>query len=831
MQGWLLINLVGGSGAVAGERLESTLRATLETWSKRAGIKENWWGLLQRGISGKARGALVSGCDWLVPAGFRPQDETALNILFLGDAGATPTRQAFAVEAQRLRLAWLASCPDRPLAIHGLLFLSPESDAQTLPLLAALATQQAEVTEARRVWDMLVLVQGVNQTVSHRDGYPYLNDKDGAAALLAACGGHLMVGDSRVPGTLTRLNHPPALVMGACGIFFDWERQQSGLAAQSAEVLWPRMGTGVPAAAVDRDAAKTLVGGQQARFSPSELLKSLANHRHRPRLEFPIGIWQQSQDTDGRFVSPWAFARRALLRAYFRRHLASLPFRASEYAKVFRLSYIARLKEFLAEWQREALRGADEKSGLLGSVDEGVGTILAGRAGPRSLAQVVAYTRVLTEAVAGPADLPSESLFDVDRHLRPFLERAPRTLSEEEEKRLYSALCGAIRAHPVPGALWLQAAALGLVLAVGAPLLAGLFEPLFPILRHAGAHPIPWQLFLGLVPLAIAACRYQFSVLALLRKRLLQYVAAVVRHVQEEATTLAAGAIGDVRAALAQHATEVAARADSIQPTFPAAPESLYPVNDFQRELFDVFQVPPRGVSCQLTRPQDIGVETPQGMRLPAALNPADKDALSASFLDGDSGGVLQRYLTEVGGDSKAYSTNLGASLHAFCRERIERPAGLRVEGHVARDRRFTEILKHLAHPSVEVDIRPISWEWKTQAPDLLQQAGDSTLQVPGDLTGLAGYCSLEHWRDVPAVSRLRGTNIEADEACVSVAGWTRVEGHAEDVGLLHPATDQWATLSGDTRRAAEAIRQQSPGNTPASAGTGPASEDIDPLL
>ena len=822
MQGWLLVNLLEVEGCVSEAEFTKGLKSTLNEWSKRAGLEERWWHggpgfeQIEQREPASEGSPIVDCLRRVLTNEFAPQDRTILHVLFVGDSTTAATRNHFAVEAQRLRLVWNAAFPGITLSICGILYLPPRDAQEALPLVGMLATQQAEDVSAQRVWDVLALVQGVNQTPGHAEGYPDLATPSERAALMAACATHWMVGEGRVAEALQNNTSSVALAMGGCGLFLDWDRLQWSQAEKLARYLSARLGKTAPPAEEQREAAEGLAGALRTESAPKKLWETLLHHPNRPRFHFPIAIWQQSQDVRGRIVSPWAFARRALLSAYFKRHLHTLPYRASEYAKTFRASTLGQFREFLDQWMIEVLGGKGGTNGLLVEMDKGVKQILSGEAGPRSLAQVILYGNAVKEIAAARAEVVTaqQPLFDYDRHLLPFLEKAPQHLSREEEERLYQELCNAIKSHPVPGALFLRAAVLGLVLAAGTPVIVEILRPLLPILRHVSAQPAWLQITLGLFPLGLAVFQYRFLVLANLRKRLYQYIAAVVRHLQGEAAILANLAIAGVRAKLVEHAQQICDRADSLALGFPPANEGTYPENSFQHELFSEIRVPPQGKSHTAAMPE-IQVRTTARHTTLEALQPTEKDELLNLFFQ-DQGDILNQLHDHLVGDKQeGIGSQIGQALHDFCKTRIPRPNSLTIEGQLVGDMEMANMMRLLAHPSLAADVDPLRWEWKTERSEPLTGAGfENTCEInPGGLTTLGGYCPLDHWNRVPAIMALGNEMIVPDETCAVVAGSTRVRGHREELGLIHPVTGAWISLL-DTKlkgKAAEARRTLRP--------------------
>jgi hypothetical protein len=817
VQGWLLINLLEAEGHVSRAEFMEGLKSTLDQWSKLAGQDERWWheGPGIEELSGSAPESAESPIVNYLRAHtneFAPQDRTILHVLFVGDSTTAATRNQFAVEAQRLRLVWNTAFPGITLSIRGILYLPPRDAQQALPLVSMLATQQAEEVRAQRVWDVLALVQGVNQAPGHAEGYPDLATPSERAALMAACATHWMVGKGRVAEALQHDTSPVALAMGGCGLFLDWDRLQRTLAEKLARDLSARLGKAVPPAEEQREAAEGLAGALRTESAPKKLWESLLHHPNRPRFHFPIAIWQQSQDVRGRIVSPWAFARRALLSAYFKRHLRTLPYRASEYAKTFRASTLGQFREFLDQWKIEMLVGNGGTDGLLAEMDKGVKQILSGEAGPRSLAQVISYGNAVKEIAAARDEVVTaqQPLFDYDRHILPFLEKAPQQLSAEEEERLYQELCNAIKSHPVPGALFLRAAVLGLVLAAGTPVIVEILRPLLPALSHVSAQPAWLQITLGLFPLGLAVFQYRFFVLANLRKRLYQYIAAVVRHLQGEAAVLANHAIAGVRANLVEHAQQICDRANSLALEFSSAPDGSYRENAFQYELFSEIRVPPQGRSHTAAMPE-IQVRTAARDTTLEALQPTEKDGLLNLFFQ-DQGDILnQLHGHLVGNRHEGIGSQIGQALHDFCKTRIPRPDSLTTEGQLVGDPEMVNMMKLLAHPSLAADVDPLRWEWKTERPEPLNDAHfENVCKInPGGLTTLGGYCPLDYWNKVPAIMALRNEMIAPDETCAVVAGYTRVQGHREELGLIHPVTGAWMPLPNRTlsEKAAKARR------------------------
>ena len=823
MQGWWFVSLLEDqeSMEVAGQRFRELLESTLRLWTDRASLADRlWWVFgpntddLKEFRSEEAGESLVAFYQGLSADAYAPQDQTDQNVLVVGDASSDLTRRLFATAAQGLRLRWGDSFPLRTLRIHGLLFFPPQPDARLLPLLAMLATQEAEQAVAYRVWDSLSILQGVNQTAGHPGGYPALASADDCAALLAACAFHLALGQNNTLYQLAQTNPGPTS-MGACGLFLDWQKLRFEKAGELAERLAGRLGTTALPANRDAEAAHSLSQDLAGKWSPSVLMKRLVVHPKRPRFFFPLEIWQQAKDEKGRLVSPWAFARRALLQVYFQRHLHTLPFRVSEYAKVFRQASLQAFQDFLDTWKGEVLKGGKDGEGLLPAVGGQVRRILEGKGGPQSLAQVVAFCEAVEASAAQEqagvvAESGASELFEIDHHLRPFYERAPRFLSHDQEKALYENLVDGIRTHPLPGALLLRAAVMGVVAAAGTPLMLDLFRPLLPGLRHLAPHAGWIALLIGLLPLCAAVLEYHFWVLKDLRKRLYEYIAAVVRHIQEEAGLRSQKAIQEIRAEVAEYAQEIRGRAEKLSLSWPKPPEGVFEETLFLRELFSLHQIPPHGAKCQVP-PPPLSVSTSAG---PISLDTvADQDLdrlLSALFQDETLVSQLSGYLVGESGADDA-GTFLGTSLHAFCAEQIPQPNDLHAESQISVHTEIREFLKNMAWPSVAVDgaLQP-SWEIKAAFPDgpaALLQAAPVSIHG-GGITSLAGFMPLDLQRIVGGHGPGGAVDMDVDEAGALVAGWTLVNGHDSEIGLLTPS-GQWIPVPEEHQQKAAEAREK----------------------
>jgi hypothetical protein len=827
MQGWWFVSLLEDTGneedtgeeKVAGQHFRDLLESTLRLWTDRAVLEDRrWWvfgpdtGNLSELRSEEAGESLLGFYKDQSAEAYAPQDQTVQNVLLVGDASSDLTRRLFAPAAQGLRLSWGASFPHRTLRIHGLLFSPLKPDASLLPLLAMLATQEAEQVVAYRVWDFLSILQGKNQTTGHACGYPALTSAEDRAALVAACAFHLALGQNDTLQQLARTNPGPT-GMGACGLFLDWERLRSAKAGELANRLAGRLGTKAPPAGQNAAAAQSLSQDLAGKWTPSLLMKRLVDHPKRPRFFFPLEIWQQAKDEKGRLVSPWAIARRALLHAYFQRHLHTLPFRVSEYAKVFRQASLQAFQDFLDTWKEGVLNGGEDGEGLLPAVGGQVGRILQGEGGPQSLAQVVAFCEAVEASAAQEqagvvAESGASEIFDIDHQLRPFYERARRFLSHDQEKALYEKLVDGIRTHPLPGALLLRAAVMGVVVAAGTPLMLALFRPLLPGLRHLAPH-VGWiALLVGLLPMCAAVLEYHFWVLKDLRKRLYEYIAAVVRHIQEEAGLRGQKAIQEIRAGVAAYAKEIRGRAEGLSLSWPKPPEGVFKETLFLRELFSLHRIPPHGSECKVL-PPSLSVSTSAGSIGLDTVGDQDLDRLLSALFE-DETSVPQRltaYLVGEGGAEDA-GTFLGTSLHAFCAKQIPQPVGLQAESQISGHPEIGEFLKNMAWPSVAVDgaLQP-RWEMKAAFPDgpaLLPEA--TKVKIPrSSITSLAGFMPLDLQRIVE-VSGLAGAVVmDMGEAGALVAGWTLVNGHDNEMGLLSPS-GEWVTVPEEhLQKAAEA--------------------------
>ncbi len=831
MQGWWFVSFLKDSDAsvIDDKNFRRLLKRTLDFWSKRASLADQRWWLmgpestdLEGWTSERAGESLLADFDDPRES-YAPQDQTVQNVLFVGDGESERTRRFFATAAQGLRLKWVTSFPQKTLRIYGLLSLPHAPSTNLLPFLAMLSTQEAEGVVAYRVWDALSIVQGVNQTHGHPTGYPLLTTSEDRAALMAACAFHLAVGPNEALGQLAQTNRGPT-AMGVCGLFLDWEKLRFDRAKELAERLGARLGANAPPARQDVAVAESTAGEVAGRWSSNGLMKGLVNHSQRPRFFFPLAVWQQAKDEKGRPISPWAFARRALLQVYFQRHLHTLPFRVSEYAKVFRQASLQRFQEFLGTWKDKVLHAEEEPGGLLPAVDGQVSKILRGEAGPPSLAQVVAFCEKV-EASAAPdqsgagAESGAAELFDVDQQLRPFYQRAPRFLSHDREKALYANLADGIQVHPVPGALFLRAAVLGVVLAAGTPLMLELFRPLLPGLRHLLPHAGWIALFMGLLPLCAAALEYHFWVLKDLRKRLCEYIAAVVRHIQEEAGLRGQKAIQEIRAEVARHAKEIRERAQELCLSWPVWLEGDFKETLFLQELFSVHQIPPHGAEYRVV-PPPLSVMTSSERKVWDALNDEDADLLLGTLLE-DQKQVPQQLVGYLAGEGSAaeVGASVGASLHAFCSERIPEPSGLQAESQIAQNDGIRTFLKDMGWPSVSVDgaMNP-SWEIKAASPDgpaaPLSAAGVAIR--PGGITSLAGFMPL----DLHSLQTGAGTEIAAPAAAVNeagalVAGWTLVNSHDTETGLVSPS-GEWMPVPEEYRqKAAEARNRFRPSLAP----------------
>jgi hypothetical protein len=324
-----------------------------------------------------------------------------------------------------------------------------------------------------------------------------------------------------------------------------------------------------------------------------------------------------------------------------------------------------------------------------------------------------------------------------------------------------------------------------------------LLSPALINLEALLAYPRLVRAVLFALPVAAALWNYHFMTLKRLRKQLLNYVAAILRHAQTRAREQVKQEVAAVCGRVQTYCDEVKAWAEELGAalTYPVVESESYPSTTFQREVFKGFEVPGQ-VDAPAPTVSDLSV-------FPLRVRESDKPF--EDFEESDKNVYLHKVLNDLENGSPLWqmisaaippekgADGLTSEVERRWRnfaENIYQDFSLRQLDILLPDAGFS-LMQRLCFPPVSihngVSKLGVTSEWKYGQPELLARfAVENGEIIHGTtLASLATYRPLEHLTDISVV-RTVISNVAEQEL-----GWNDLP------SLFAAATSQVAQGSG----------------------------------
>jgi hypothetical protein len=393
-----------------------------------------------------------------------------------------------------------------------------------------------------RAFESVLILQDNNTSLDNPRGFSVLSEVELLQAL-AQVVFHLMTGGGKQLTTGQEMYDAKFFSVGSAALYYDWKRHREELAEIAGKRLIEDFTVGSEAPFINEKEAGNLAREVFAQLDFVNLFKCFALGENRPSFSFDSRIWEGARDRNGKLVSPWAALSQALLNIYFRVYIRFLPYRLSEYSRLFLTTKLKELRNYLKKRNDELW--LESATGLKALIDEAVTGVLKGSGGTaRSLSQV-RKTLHLIIASCALKNLESElneldsfarlRVFGVPKDLEEFHDAAAPQLSFKEETRLHDSLVELLKRHPSPAALFIRSLLIGLMVALLGDRLLVFLSPKVVNLGWLLQIPFLDSALLFLIPVALAFWRYQRWTLSEIRLNIRQYVGAILRHAQEQA--------------------------------------------------------------------------------------------------------------------------------------------------------------------------------------------------------------------------------------------------------------------------------------------------------
>jgi|GEM_PF-4144516 len=573
-------------------------------------------------------------------------DAVNLYVAIVGDVEEPLTRAAFAPLAKNLRQKQAAGLfSGTSLHVVGLL-MAPlgralRSDTDLGGFVGQLEAMLAD-PPATRPLKHLILQQARNQTAANPRGYQVLRPGQ-RIALLAHTLWHLVADDLSLPDSQpASTNDTPCWLAGACGVFWDAEAERHRASAEAGNGLLAILASAEESPFVDEQQAQAAARTLEDALNGQKLCRSMAAAQGMPSLAFSLNFLAHPRNTRGRLISPWHLLWRDLLQVYFRVHLRDLPFRASEHSKLYLENFLRSFPAFLREEKGRLWKGGPNLPGLGEKLREALGGVLRGKYGDaRTLSQIIKAAEALARTCEeNSTKVESDSLEDfepltIPPFLRPHYDRAAANLDMVTEATLWGRIREDIAIHPLPGALLARTALLGLLLAATIRPALLLLSPIVPSVLGLLGHPIWLKVAAFFLPVLISLGWYEVGVIRRLRKHLMGYVGALLRHAQEQARRKLKLAVQELFAESKEYCDSVAkwAKEEAKAMNYPKVEVMSFAKTDFMTDVFNPIQIP--GGGAILAEPPKRPETLPKGFTRPYnLLGLKEKNALLNALLD-----------------------------------------------------------------------------------------------------------------------------------------------------------------------------------------------------
>ena len=837
MKPWWVITLLPDVGDLNHTSLKEQLDAQLLTWSLLSGVltEENtlrWWNIAPfcPETLAEDEDQLVHQIENFLYDPINPEngktpkiggtiDASTLYIAVIGDVRCELTQRYFNSLSKMLRLKQEQVFPARTLKVVALLYLplnahQLEESEQVAKFLIQLQTAMNHEVVAERPYDFVFVLQETNAWGDNQNGgYLTLNEKQ-VSELFAQSLFHLMINQGTHLDDLKNTHNTSYFSMGTAAIYYDWERHKQEQAQTLGESLLQKFKCAERTPFVNPQEAERAVATLKEATGIRKLFQSFIFDEARPSFNFDTNIWESPKDSHGRSLSPWAMHRKELLYVYFFRYLKQLPFRISEYARIFLEEKIQEFRDFLGKRRVQIEKGAPESGepGLRQILDETIRSTFKGDFGQaRSIKQERNVLDKIRQ-VCNPAQVDSQltdidtfqqlEVFTVPATLREFHDRAEDTLTSERENQLYNRLVDTIRAHPIPLALFLRALLLAVLIAFFGERFLDYLSP--AILNFEWLFMIPGLALTILlaIPIAFAFWRYKVQTLNAIQKQIKTYIGAILRDAQTKAKEQVRAEIAALFEQVQEYCDTVDGFLDTLSKQFnyPQERRRNYTSTAFQRFLLENLEIPGRG------NPEPILLEAPEleievaGKRKRfAECNAEEQNALLNQALEQfDPQDDLRRIIfqllcdglpNQVNDDLLESASRLLRTFAESLYNSVPQLHDLLLKDPVKVQQTF-ERLRQLSYPAVAfhpgAQTLPVQFEWQYSSCDEIRNLmfdTDVCNQIEGEsILSLAGYRPIKNLSDIATIHAMRKTvNAEAicwnDIASIFILATTKLPG------------------------------------------------------
>ena len=751
-----------------------------------------------------------------------------LNIAIIGDLRCELTQRYLHSLAKMLRLKQEQVFPARTLNITALLYLplnahQLEDSERVAKFLIQLQTAMKHEIVAERPYNFVFILQETNAWGDNQDGGYLALTETQVKELFVQSLFHLMINQGALLDDLKNTHNTSYFSMGAAAIYYDWERHKQMQAQVLGESLVQNFKSAEQNPFVNPQEVERAVGALREAAEMRQLFQAFVFDEARPSFNFDTNIWENPKDSHGRSLSPWAMHRKELLYVYFFRHLKQLPFRLSEYARLFLSESMQTFRDFLVKRRGQIFQGRPERGerGLRQIIDETVFSVFKGEFGQaRSIKQVRNVLDKIRQ-ICNPTQVDSQltsidtfqklEVFTVPATLREFHDRADETLASEREKHLYDRLVDTIRAHPIPLALFSRALLLAVLIAFFGERFLDYLSPNLLNLEWLLMIPGLALIILWAVPIALAFWRYNVRTLNAIQKQIKTYIGSILRHAQTQAKEQVRAEI----AALFEQVKEYCDTVDEFLNTlsqkfnYPKELRRNYTSTVFQRFILEDVEIPGRGKKEPiLSEVPELEIEVTGKRKRFSECNPEEQNSLLNQALNqfdpqSDSRRIIFQLLCDgfdtpsatqpkgLPNDVNDESLNSASGLwRTFAESLYDRVPQLHnlLLNDPDRIQQTIHRLRQLSYPAVAfhpgAHALPVKFEWQYSSCDEIKNftSTDACNQIEGEsILSLAGYRPIKDLSDIATIHAMRETvNFKAilwdDPASIFILATTKLE-------------------------------------------------------
>lgn len=800
MQPWWLITFLADEGELSNPTFAQLLNNHVGVWSRINDLGEKWWKVDAfnpndaQNVGDFAAALQAFLCNPTIKEGDQEPRISGgpepLCIALVGDVRVPQTRVFLSALACLFRHRSYDLFSNRALNIVGLLHqplsVPPSLRHETYRFYTQVNTLMSNETAGMRPFDTLFILQEHNQCSDNGSGYTSLDNMQ-VCELMVQSLFHLMMGENTELGELHQKHQTSMFSIGATAVYYDWKAHQNEMAKLLGEDLLNTFVEAQSSPFVNVEQARVVASQVRERIELKKLFQRMVLGAGRPSFNYDYRIWRDARDRNGRAISQWALFRKEFYDIYFRQYLKNLPFRVSEYSRIFLQTHLEDFKAFLRDRRAEVWQGREDppEIGLQQTIRSAVVGVLAGNVGrARTLQQVKRVAAEIKNACSSESILASITeldefsrleVFKVPDFLLGFYEKAPDTLTAELEQKLYKDIVDSVRSYIMPTSLFLRAALIGILISVLGYYALDEISPgaidLEPLLEH------PWivRIFSGLLPLVIAGYYYYFRTLKLLNKKLLTYVAAILRHAQTQAKDNIKREMDRVLKQAQSYCDEIVVWANTLSESvaYPQFQPESYRSTTFQRDVYEALDIPgqptPSGSLRREASPFQLNI-TGQTKSYDRFDN-MEKIHLLNQLLDSERNGEFLWSLVSTTIPPSAADNN-AAQVSELWRDFAEKQYEAMSSRQLDRllENATVERMKTLGFPPIVITPGEIpidtSFELKYESPELVADFECSKARCEGgsrSIASLAGFRPLSRIIDVAAL-RSVALNVNASD-------------------------------------------------------------------